>query len=80
MSKSNNINEECVGPTSELAGKVSSCQGCPNQGICASGEGAKQVDPATAHIMDRCNLIKNKLLVLSGKGGEIYNLVLLLFA
>ena len=66
------INEECVGPQSESAGKASSCAGCPNQNICASGE-AKQVDPATAHIMDRCNLIKHKLLVLSGKGGKVIN-------
>ena len=66
-----NINEECVGPKSELAGKASSCSGCPNQSICASGEASKQVDPATAHIMERCALIKHKLLVLSGKGGLI---------
>ena len=68
MSMNNNVNDECVGPSSELAGKVSSCAGCPNQQICASGE-AKKVDPATAHITDRCGLIKHKLLVLSGKGG-----------
>ena len=28
----------CVGPQSEQAGKVSSCQGCPNQNKCSSGE------------------------------------------
>ena len=29
--------EDCPGTQSEDAGKVSACQGCPNQGICASG-------------------------------------------
>ena len=33
-------NESCVGPSSEGAGKASSCEGCPNQQACAS-EGAK---------------------------------------
>lgn len=26
----------CVGPSSEQAGKASSCEGCPNQKICAT--------------------------------------------
>ena len=29
--------EDCPGTQSEDAGKASACQGCPNQGICASG-------------------------------------------
>jgi hypothetical protein len=32
-----NANETCVGPSSETAGKASSCAGCPNQSACASG-------------------------------------------
>lgn len=32
---------ECVGPDSELAGKVDGCAGCPNQQLCASGEASK---------------------------------------
>jgi hypothetical protein len=32
------VNEVCVGPQSEDAGKASSCEGCPNQSACASGE------------------------------------------
>lgn len=27
---------DCVGPSSEQAGKASSCEGCPNQKICAT--------------------------------------------
>jgi Mrp family chromosome partitioning ATPase len=30
-------NETCVGPSSDNAGKASSCAGCPNQSACASG-------------------------------------------
>lgn len=29
---------DCPGTESSSAGKVSACQGCPNQNICASGE------------------------------------------
>ena len=61
-------NEGCVGPSSSEAGKSSGCAGCPNQKICASGEGAV-VDPALAHVSDRMSQIKHKILVLSGKGG-----------
>lgn len=28
---------DCPGTDSSSAGKVSACQGCPNQNICASG-------------------------------------------
>lgn len=28
---------DCPGTQSESAGKVSACQGCPNQSLCASG-------------------------------------------
>ena len=37
-------NDECVGPSSDSAGKASGCDGCPNQKACAAGEG-KQEDP-----------------------------------
>ncbi len=59
-------NEECVAGT-EQAGKVSSCEGCPNQAACASGAAAP--DPAAASVAHRMSLIKRKILVLSGKGG-----------
>lgn len=61
------VNSTCVGPQSEMAGKASSCAGCPNQGSCASGEA--KVDPALAMVQDRMSLVKHKILILSGKGG-----------
>ncbi len=61
-------NEHCPGTKSEKAGKASSCEGCPNQRICASGVG-QQVDPAIAQIKDALSNVKHKILVLSGKGG-----------
>lgn len=57
----------CVGPSSDQAGKASSCAGCPNQAACASGEA--KVDPALAQVNDRMSQVKHKILVLSGKGG-----------
>ena len=61
-------NEACVGPQSEAAGKASSCQGCPNANICASGA-AKGEDPDLEHIKQRMSQVKRKVMVLSGKGG-----------
>lgn len=49
----------------EQAGKSSSCAGCPNQSLCASGE-AKKKDPALADVQDRLSKVKRKILVLSG--------------
>lgn len=46
-----NANENCPGPLSEQAGKKQSCEGCPNQGQCASG--AMQIDPAIAVIQKK---------------------------
>lgn len=59
--------ENCVGPESEQAGKADSCQGCPNQAICASAP--KGPDPDIPIITERLAGIKHKILVLSGKGG-----------
>jgi len=53
---------------SNAAGKASTCAGCPNQKLCASGE-AKKPDPAVADVKDRLSGVKRKILVLSGKGG-----------
>jgi len=67
-----NANENCVGPTSENAGKASSCAGCPNQSACSSGatkEALQDAENVASHIGDRMALVKHKLLVLSGKGG-----------
>jgi Mrp family chromosome partitioning ATPase len=63
-----NANSDCVGPSSEQAGKAAGCVGCPNQSMCASGA-ARQVDPAIALINERLKSVKHTILVLSGKGG-----------
>jgi Mrp family chromosome partitioning ATPase len=50
-----------------LLGKTDSCAGCPNQKLCA--DGPKGPDPAIEQVRERLKDVKNKLLVLSGKGG-----------
>jgi Mrp family chromosome partitioning ATPase len=67
-SKPSNANEECVGPQSNEAGNASSCAGCPNQKLCASGA-ARKPDPALALCASKLSGVKHKILVLSGKGG-----------
>ncbi|XP_015587536.1 cytosolic Fe-S cluster assembly factor NUBP1 homolog [Cephus cinctus] len=64
----NDAPEHCPGTQSEDAGKVSACAGCPNQNICASGA-TKQPDPGIALVKEKLSAVKNKILVLSGKGG-----------
>jgi Mrp family chromosome partitioning ATPase len=61
-------NEECPGVGSAQAGKSSSCEGCPNQSKCASGE-TPAVDPSVALVAKRLENVKHKILILSGKGG-----------
>jgi Mrp family chromosome partitioning ATPase len=61
-------NEECPGVGSKSAGKAASCEGCPNQAKCASGEAAAP-DPAVAQVAERLKNVRHKILVLSGKGG-----------
>ncbi|XP_078611960.1 cytosolic Fe-S cluster assembly factor nubp1-B-like [Branchiostoma floridae x Branchiostoma japonicum] len=63
-----NAPDHCPGTESEDAGKVSACQGCPNQAVCASSM-PKAPDPAVEEIRERLSSVKHKLLVLSGKGG-----------
>nr|AAN86569.1 nucleotide binding protein [Cypripedium parviflorum var. pubescens] len=62
-----NAREHCPGPQSESAGKSDSCEGCPNQQICATAP--KGPDPDLVGIAERMATIKHKILVLSGKGG-----------
>lgn len=57
----------CVGPDNENAGKVDSCKGCPNQKECASGTSV--IDPDIKLITDQMASVKQKILILSGKGG-----------
>lgn len=63
-----NAAEHCPGTQSDEAGKSSACAGCPNQNLCSSGE-TKGVDPAIELVKQRLAEVKNKLLVVSGKGG-----------
>lgn len=63
-----NAPEHCPGTSSDNAGKASACAGCPNQKICASGE-TKGVDPTIKLVQERLQDVKNKILILSGKGG-----------
>jgi Mrp family chromosome partitioning ATPase len=62
-----NANEHCPGPTSENAGNADSCAGCPNQQLCKTGP--KGPDPHQGLINEKMELVKKKILVLSGKGG-----------
>ncbi|CAG9857437.1 unnamed protein product [Phyllotreta striolata] len=62
------IPEHCPGVTSDTAGKASACAGCPNQTVCSSGE-AKKPDPGIGLVRDRLSQVRNKILILSGKGG-----------
>ncbi|MES1908670.1 MAG: hypothetical protein MHM6MM_001555 [Cercozoa sp. M6MM] len=61
--------QACVGPQSEAAGKAASCEGCPNQSACASGQMRAASDATSAAITAALSQVKHKLLVLSGKGG-----------
>lgn len=63
-----NIFIDCPGTESNDAGKSSICAGCPNKTICASGI-TRQSDSNIDLIKERLSTVKNKLLVLSGKGG-----------
>ncbi len=67
-------NAECVGPTSEQAGKSSACDGCPNQGACSSGAFSSPEAKAAAQaqqqqLQQSLSNVSHVLLVLSGKGG-----------
>ena len=62
-----NAPSSCPGPTSNNAGKLDGCAGCPNQKLCSSGEFKSDVSPA--EVKKQLIGVKNKILVLSGKGG-----------
>lgn len=63
-----NAAEHCPGTQSESAGKASACAGCPNQNLCATGA-TKGPDPSIELVKERLAEVKNKLFILSGKGG-----------
>ena len=58
------VNEVCVGPTSEQAGKADSCAGCPNKSDCSSGKFKNQIDPALDEVKERLSDVKH---IVSGK-------------
>ncbi|XP_073826333.1 NUBP iron-sulfur cluster assembly factor 1 [Musca autumnalis] len=60
--------ENCPGVQSVNAGLGSACQGCPNQKIC-SDPNKKLEDPGKALVAEAMKDVRNKLLILSGKGG-----------
>ncbi|CAO1625538.1 unnamed protein product [Sympodiomycopsis kandeliae] len=62
-----NAPAHCPGTESDQAGKASACEGCPNQGVCASTP--KGPDPDIPKIQERMKPVRNKILVMSGKGG-----------
>ena len=64
-----NANEHCPGVESEQAGKNSSCEGCPNQNTCKSGELRKKMKSTKEMISEKMANIKHKIMVMSGKGG-----------
>ncbi|XP_063678216.1 cytosolic Fe-S cluster assembly factor nubp1-like [Bolinopsis microptera] len=57
----------CPGPSASNAGKLEGCAGCPNQKLCSTGEFMSDVSPA--EVKKQLVGVKNKILVLSGKGG-----------
>lgn len=63
-----NAAAHCPGTSSETAGKVSACAGCPNQNVCASGA-ASAPDPGIELVRARLTDVRHKLMILSGKGG-----------
>lgn len=60
--------ENCPGVQSANAGLGNACQGCPNQKIC-SDPNKKLEDPGKALVAEAMKDVRNKILVLSGKGG-----------
>lgn len=62
-----NAPAHCPGTDSTEAGKASACEGCPNQSTCATTP--KGPDPDLPKIKERMKGIRNKILVMSGKGG-----------
>lgn len=67
-----NVPEHCPGSRSESAGKETPCQGCPNKQVCSSGT-LREPDPAIENISARMSTVKHTILVLSGKGSNLFD-------
>ncbi|CAH8868879.1 unnamed protein product [Trichobilharzia szidati] len=63
----------CPGTKSDQAGKASTCEGCPNQSMCSSGQAKlplSEREPETIQaIKRRLGSVRHKIIILSGKGG-----------
>lgn len=55
---------------SDQAGQTSACEGCPNKGVCSSGQ-LRSTDPELDYyeIARKLSSVKNIFIVMSGKGG-----------
>lgn len=62
-----NAPESCPGPSSNDAGKLDGCAGCPNQKLCSSGQ--FKSDTSLTEVEKQLANVQHKILVLSGKGG-----------
>ncbi|GBE62542.1 nucleotide binding protein [Babesia ovata] len=63
------VPEDCPGVDNPEAGTKSTCQGCPNQAKCASGELKQENDKMIESVAANLGEVKKVVLVMSGKGG-----------
>lgn len=62
--------QHCPGIDSNQAGKSAACEGCPNKGLCSSGQVAtKSAEQDGYEIARKLASIKHILIIMSGKGG-----------
>lgn len=67
-----NAPEHCPGTQSELAGKASACEGCPNQGVCSSLPKLGP-DPAIEEIRQKLSKVKHKVKNKYSQSHKYYN-------
>ncbi|GFE55505.1 cytosolic fe-s cluster assembly factor nubp1 [Babesia ovis] len=67
--KDDGVPEDCPGVDSNEAGKKDTCQGCPNQTKCASGELKLERDKLITTVSTKLSQVQTVVLVMSGKGG-----------
>ncbi|ORM41300.1 Cytosolic Fe-S cluster assembly factor nubp1 [Babesia sp. Xinjiang] len=63
------IPADCPGVESPEAGMKSTCQGCPNQAKCASGEMKEAQEKNRSDVLANLSQVSNIVLIMSGKGG-----------
>ncbi|EDO05826.1 Cytosolic Fe-S cluster assembly factor NUBP1 family protein [Babesia bovis T2Bo] len=67
--RDNGIPEDCPGIDNAEAGLTSTCQGCPNQQKCASGEMQAEQSNLLSSVSNNLSNVGTVILVMSGKGG-----------